>query len=80
MTNFNFSVPDRRLPPRLNRILPSSGLLSGVSWFETDVSGLAGPLNIVPRDSPETSALNQVSPLNNPADGKIQLILQIFRF
>jgi hypothetical protein len=31
---------DRRLPPRLNWILPSSGLIRGVRWFETDVSGL----------------------------------------
>jgi hypothetical protein len=31
---------DRRLPRRLNWILPSSGLLGGVRWFETDVSGL----------------------------------------
>lgn len=26
------------LPPRLNRFLPCSGLLSDVRWFETDVS------------------------------------------
>jgi hypothetical protein len=31
--------PDRRLPPWLKWILPSSGLLRGVRWFETDVSG-----------------------------------------
>ena len=30
----------RRLPPRLNWILASSGLLRGVKWFETDVLGL----------------------------------------
>ena len=34
------TVRDRRLPPRLNRILPSAGLLRGVRWFKTDVSGL----------------------------------------
>ena len=27
-------------PPRLNRILPYSGLLSGVRWLETDVFGV----------------------------------------
>ena len=30
---------DRRLPPRLNRVLSSYGLLRGVRWFETDVLG-----------------------------------------
>ena len=30
---------DCRLPPRLNWILPFSGLLRGKKWFETDVSG-----------------------------------------
>jgi hypothetical protein len=33
-------MPHCRLPPRLNLILPSSGLLRSVRWFETDVSGL----------------------------------------
>jgi hypothetical protein len=33
-------LSDRRFPPRLNVILSSSGLLRGVRWFETDVSGL----------------------------------------
>ena len=40
---------DRRLPPRLNWILQSSGLLRGVRWFETDVSWLPvllGQLNL----------------------------------
>jgi hypothetical protein len=31
---------DLGLPPRLNSVLSSSGLLRGVRWFETDVSGL----------------------------------------
>ena len=31
---------DLRLPSRLKWILPPSGLLCGVRWFETDVSGL----------------------------------------
>ena len=36
---------DHRLPPRLNRILPSSGLLCRARWSETDVSGLPfGPI------------------------------------
>ena len=34
------TLRDRRLSPWLNRILPSSELLCGVSWFKTDVSGL----------------------------------------
>jgi hypothetical protein len=32
-------------PPRLNRLIPSSGLLRGVRWLETDVSWLSvGPI------------------------------------
>ena len=34
------AMRDRRLPPRFNWILPSSGLLCGARWFETDVSEL----------------------------------------
>jgi hypothetical protein len=30
----------RTLLPRLNKIRSSSGLLRGIWWFETDVSGL----------------------------------------
>jgi hypothetical protein len=30
---------DLRFPPPLKWILPSSGLLRGIRWFETDVSG-----------------------------------------
>ena len=34
-----------RLPPRLNCIIPSSGLLRGVRWCETDISVLpVGPV------------------------------------
>ena len=33
-------LPDLKLPPRLTRSLPSSGLLRSVRWFDTDVSGL----------------------------------------
>ena len=33
-------VRDRRLSPCLNGILPCSGLLHRIKWFETDVSGL----------------------------------------
>ena len=32
-------IQGRKFPPRLNWILPSSGLLHGVRRFETDVSG-----------------------------------------
>ena len=36
---------DHRLPPQLNRILQTSGLLRGLWWFETDVSELPiGPI------------------------------------
>jgi hypothetical protein len=36
---------DLRLPPRFKSLLPSSGLLRGVRWFDTDVSGLpVGPV------------------------------------
>jgi hypothetical protein len=43
LTSHQVAAPlfqDRRLPPRLNWILPSSGLIRGVRWFETDVSVL----------------------------------------
>ena len=50
----------RRLPPRLNWILPSSGLVCRVRWFETDVSGLVsieawnvGSNHLTPRTNPE---------------------------
>jgi hypothetical protein len=46
-----------RFLPRLNWILPSSGLLCGVHWLKTDVSG--------PVSSPETSVLNQITQRNN---------------
>ena len=39
------TIRHRRLPPRLDRILPSSGMLRGVRWFETDVSGL--PMGLI---------------------------------
>jgi hypothetical protein len=35
-----WTVPELGLTPRLKSLLPSSGLLHGVRWFETDVSGL----------------------------------------
>ena len=66
-------------------ILPSSGLLHGVRWFETDVSGLRiGPIFKVklPKkkltleygtDSPETSVSRNLMPRNNPEDGTVQL-------
>ena len=34
------SMRDRKLPPRVNRILPSSAFLRGIRWFQTNVSGL----------------------------------------
>jgi hypothetical protein len=70
----------------LCRILPSSGLLHGVSWFKIDVSGL--PIGLISKDqtvqeiftwkmrligSPETSVLYQLTPRNNPENRRIQL-------
>ena len=54
---------DLSLPSQFKLVLPSSGLLPGVSWFQTDVSGLG--------IGPETSILNNLTPLNNPDDGRI---------
>jgi hypothetical protein len=45
------TVRGRRLPPRLNLIIPSAGLLRGVSWFKTDVSEL--PIDSVLKGHPE---------------------------
>ena len=72
---------DRRLPSRLNRILPSFGLLRGVRWFGTDVSALpvgptfsgrGCPLKMGPTGSPKTSVSNDLTPRNNPEGGRIQ--------
>ena len=35
----------QKIPPRLNRILPSPGLLRGINWFKTDVSRL--PIGLI---------------------------------
>ena len=69
---------DGRLPPGLNLIIPSSGLLRGVSWFKTDVSGLhielifkgqtVSTLRMGSIGGPETSVLNQLRQRNNPED------------
>ena len=74
-----------RFPPRLKRVLQSSGLLHGVKWFETDVSGLhvsptvksqtswtAWTLKLGPMGNPETSVLNHLTPRENPEDGRIE--------
>jgi hypothetical protein len=63
-------------------IFPSSGLLHGVSWFKTDVSGLPigsilksrtdWPLNMGPVGSTETSVLHQITSRNNSEDGRIK--------
>jgi hypothetical protein len=39
-TQESYAMSDRRIPPRFNWIIRSSGLLRCVKWFETDVSGL----------------------------------------
>jgi hypothetical protein len=61
---------------RLRWILPSFGLLRGVRWFQTDVSGLhIGPkefLKIGPIHSSETSVPNHPTPRNDPEDRRIQ--------
>ena len=72
-----------------NWILPSSRLLRSVRWFETVVSELpicpsfkgqkvqeTWPSKIEPTGSPKTSVLNQLTPPNNPEDGRIQVTLQ----
>jgi hypothetical protein len=62
-------------------IFPSSGLLRGVRWFETDVLGLpigsifkiqaVHVLKTRSTGSPETSVLNHLTQRNNPEDGRI---------
>jgi hypothetical protein len=48
-------------------IIPSSGLLRGVRWFETDVSGLdIGPIF-------KSQVLSLTLEDNNPEDGRIPL-------
>ena len=70
--------PVIRFPQRLNWILPSSGLLRGVRWFNIDVSGL--PIEFMstgPIGSPETSVSNYVRPRNNPENRRIHLLLPL---
>jgi hypothetical protein len=80
------SFRDRRLPLRMNWILPPSGLLGGMRLFETDVSGItvsrifksqavqeARPLKMRPT-ALESSISNHLTPRNNPEDGRIQLL------
>ena len=63
-------------------IFPSSGLLRGIRWFQTDVSGLPvrrffsgqavlGPLKMGPIYNFETSVSNHLTLRNNPEDGRI---------
>ena len=71
---------DPRRPPRFDSILPSSELLCGLRWFETDVSGLpvgpifkgssslrrtAWPLKMGKTRNTETSVSNHITPRNN---------------
>jgi hypothetical protein len=75
---------DRRLPLRLNGILPSSGLLRGVRWFDMDVSKLSiGPIfkgktsftdlpfKMGQIDSPETSVPNHLTPCVTTGERRI---------
>ena len=62
------SVLDRRLPPRLNWILPSSGLLRGVSlkptfrdYISVPSSWIVWLLKKEPIGCPETLVLNQLT-------------------
>ena len=66
---------DRGVPPWLNWILPTSGLLRCLSWFKSDVSRLpVGPifnaLNMGAIGSPETSVSSHLTLRNNPEDGR----------
>ena len=82
-TTLSVSYEYRRLLLKLNWILPSSGLLFGVRWLETDVLGLptghifkdeawrAWPLKRGPIGSPETSISNHLTLRNNAEDGRI---------
>jgi hypothetical protein len=85
MLTDNRKSKDLRLQPRLEWILPSSGLLRGVSWLKTDVSGphisplfkgqaswTAWPLKMGPSGGSETSTLNHLTLCNGPEDGRIQ--------
>ena len=84
---YSFRIPDRRLPLRLNWILPSSGLLRSVGWFRTDVSGLSVPSSRVsdtwpwkmgPICGPATSVLDQPTLRNDPEDGQIHFVFLLF--
>ena len=85
---FRTTMRNRRLPQRLNWILSSPGLLHGVRWFETDVSGLhispiykgELPLKMGPKGSPETSVSNHLTLRNNPEDGIISTIIFVLSF
>ena len=74
ISSLHISLPHKH---NLTWILPSSGLLCGVRWFTTDVSGppigpifkgqascTASPLTTGPTCSPETSVLNNLTPRN----------------
>ena len=55
-----------------NGILPSCGLLRGVRWFETDVSRL--PVCPIFKGQGASSVSNDVTPRNNPEDGRFQFV------
>ena len=66
------TMHDRILQPRLNWSTSSSGLLRGIRWFETDVSGLPiGSIFKGGTDSLTTPVSNNLTPRNNPEDGRI---------
>ena len=72
-------IPDHRLPLQLYWILLSSGLLRGIRWFQTDVSGLpvqssrakkktSWPSKVEPTGSPKTLVSDNLMPHNNPEE------------
>jgi hypothetical protein len=72
---------DLRLSPRLKWTLLSSGLLRGLGWFNTDVSGRPiGPIfkdkavQDDRLDSPETSVWNDLTMCNNQENEIIQYV------
>jgi hypothetical protein len=55
--------------------IPSSGLLRGVRWFDTDVSGVPiGPIFTLEDGigNPKTSVSNHLTLRNNPEAGRLQ--------
>jgi hypothetical protein len=66
------TMHDRMLQPRFNWITSSSsGLLRGIRWFQTDVSGLPIGSIFKGTESPTTPVSNNLTLRNNAEDGRI---------